>query len=82
MCLFDSVLQFTIYAVKKHSDRSADDFEVAEFLRRDIHEQIVIVRIAMAATEGLDEVLHRGFQLAVSSAELFEEQTSEPGIRA
>ena len=51
---------------------------MAEFLGADVHQEILAVGIF--AVESLDRVLHRGGQLAVGAAELFEEHIAEPYI--
>ncbi|MGX1213608.1 hypothetical protein AB7M42_003873 [Bradyrhizobium diazoefficiens] len=58
--------------------KRSDDFEVAQFLGSDIHQEILAVRIF--AIETLNGVLHGGGELAVSAAELFQQHVAEPGI--
>ena len=74
------ILQVAVDAGEQHLDRGADDFEVAQLFGGDIHQHVVFVRIGVVAGERLHEILHRGFQLAVAAAELFEQQPREAGI--
>ena len=62
-----------------HAREGADDFEVAELLRADVHEKVFALRIF--AVEPLDRVLHRGGKLAVGAAELLEQHVAELRIR-
>ena len=74
------IFEVAVYACEEHLDRGPDDFEVPQLFGGDIHQHIVLVRIGVMAGEGLHEILHRSFQLAVTAAELFEQQPCEAGI--
>jgi len=74
------IFEVAVYACEEHLDRGPDDFEVPQLFGGDIHQHIVLVRIGVMAGEGLHEELHRSFQLAVTAAELFEQQPCEAGI--
>src|SRR5215213_1789873 len=51
---------------------------MAEFLRADIHEKILAIRIL--TIQALNGVLHCGSQLAVGAAELLQQHVAEPDI--
>ena len=52
---------------------------MAEFLGRDIHEQVVHLRVFLPQHERLGEVLQRGGEFAVGSAELLHQQLANLG---
>src|SRR5581483_8256827 len=54
---------------------------MAELFGRDIHEEVVFVRIDPPASKCLHEVLHGSFEFTVAAAELLEEQVRETRIR-
>ena len=58
--------------------KAADDFKMAEFLGPDIHEEILAVGVL--TIQALNGVLHRGGQLAVGAAELFEQHVAKARI--
>ena len=62
-----------------HARQRADDLEVAEFLRPNVHQEIFSLRVF--AIQALDRVLHGGGKLAVGAAELLEQHVAELGIR-
>jgi hypothetical protein len=55
-----------------HAGQRADDFQVAEFLGSDIHQQVLAPWIV--AIKALDPVLHRGRELAVCAANAAQQQ--------
>ena len=59
--------------------RRADDLEMAELLGADVHQQVLALRIL--AVQSLNRVLHRGGELAVSAAELFQQHVAELRVR-
>src|SRR5687767_3191979 len=59
--------------------KGADDFEVAQFLRPDIHQEILALGILTVET--LNRVLHRRREFSVRSAELLEQHVSERRVR-
>ena len=63
-----------------HARQRADNLQMAEFLRPDIHQEIFSLRVF--AIEALDRVLHGGGKLAVGAAELLEQHVAELGIRS
>jgi hypothetical protein len=79
--LLGRVLQVSGNAVQQHRDRRADDFQVTEFLRRDIHQEIILVRVRSLGRESLHKILHRRFQLAIGTAELLQQHRGETIIR-
>lgn len=74
------VLQLAVDSRQQHLNRSPDDLQMSQFLGRDIHQHIVLVGIGIPAREGLNEILHGGFQLSVTSAELLEQQAGKARI--
>jgi hypothetical protein len=66
------VLERAVNAIQQHGNGGADDFQVAERLHGDIHQEVVVLRIRFAAGEGLDEISHGSRQLAIRSAELLQ----------
>jgi hypothetical protein len=68
-----------LHGSEMHARQRADDLEMAEFLRPDVHQKIFSFRVV--AIEPLDGVLHGGSQLAVGAAELLEQHVAELGIR-
>jgi hypothetical protein len=66
--------QASLRAAIEHRDQRADDFEVAQFLGRDVEQHVLASGILFA--DRLREVTHRGGQLALGTAELFEQQSS------
>ena len=79
----DQRIGFRRFAIEFHGlqmqpRERADDFEMAQFLGADIHQEILAVRIF--AIETLDGVLHGGRQLAVSAAELLQQHVAKPRI--
>jgi len=56
----------------------ADDFQVAQFLGTDVHQEILALRIV--AIQALDGILHRRGELAVRAAELLEEHVPKSRI--
>ena len=61
-----------------HAGQRADDFEMAEFLGADVHQQVLAVRIL--AIEPLYRILHGGRELAVGAAELLKEHIAEARV--
>ena len=55
----------------------ADDLEIAQLLRPDVHHKIFSLRVV--AIEPLERVLHGGGQLAVGAAELLEQHVADLG---
>ena len=55
----------------------ADDLEIAQLLRPDVHHKIFSLRVV--AIEPLDRVLHGGGKLAVGAAELLEQHVADLG---
>ena len=55
-----------------------DDFEMAQFLGADIHQQIFAVRIF--AVQALDRILHGGGEFAIRAAELLKQHVAETRI--
>ncbi len=53
---------------------------MTEFLRGNVHQQIVLVRVRLPRGERLHEVLHRGLQFAIPAAELLQQESREAGI--
>jgi hypothetical protein len=70
---------FEFRGSEMHAGESAHNFEVAQFLGPDVHEEIFALRVV--AVEPLDRVLHRGRELAVGAAELLQQHVAESGIR-
>ena len=62
-----------------HAGQRADDFQVAEFLGADIHQQVFAPRIV--AIKSLDRILHRRRELAIRAAELLQQHVAELRIR-
>jgi len=75
--LLCGVLQFSVDAVQQHRDSGPDNFEVAQLLGGDVHQQVVFVGVGLLGGERLDEILHGCFQLAVATAELLEQHPGE-----
>ena len=61
-----------------HASQRADDFEMAEFLGPDVHQQILAFRVI--TVQPLNRILHGGGKFAVRPAELFEQHVSKTGI--
>src|SRR3978361_16603 len=61
-----------------HAGERSDDLEMTEFLGPDIHQQIFPIWVF--AVESLDRILHRGGELAVCSAELFQKHIAEAHV--
>ena len=64
--------------LEMHAGQRTDDFQVAEFLGANIHQQILAPGIV--AIEALDGVLHRGREFAVRAAELLKQHVAEARI--
>ncbi len=64
--------------LEMHAGERADDFEMAELFRADIHQHVFATRIV--AVKSLDRILHRRSELAVRASELFQEHIAETGI--
>src|ERR1700760_3808135 len=62
-----------------HAREAPDHFQMAQFLRADIHQQILAVRVL--AVQSLDRILHRSGELAVGAAELLKQHIAETNIR-
>ena len=62
-----------------HAGKGADDFEMAQFLGADVHQEIFAVRIF--AIEALNGILHGGRQFAVGAAELLQQHVAETRVR-
>ena len=62
-----------------HPSKRTNDFEMAEFLGADVHEQVFAAGVV--AVEPLNGVLHRGGQLAIGAAELLQEHSAEGWLR-
>jgi hypothetical protein len=80
-----SMSRFGVLAIELHwlqmqAGKRADDLQMAQFFRADIHQQIFPVRIL--AVEALHGVLHRRGELSVCAAELLEQHVPEPRVRS
>ena len=67
-----------LHRLEVKAGKAADDFEVAEFLGADVHQEVFAVGIF--AIEALDGVLHRRRELAVGTAELLKQHVAETRI--
>ena len=65
--------------LEMHAGQRSDHFEMAQFFRADIHQQVLAIRIL--AIEALDRILHCGGEFAVGAAELFKEHIAKARIR-
>ena len=74
------ILEIAVDTRQKHLDGSTDNLQMTQLLGGGVHQQIVLVGIGVVAGEGLHEILHGRFQLAVAAAELLEQQAREPGV--
>jgi hypothetical protein len=63
----------------QHADDRADDLEMAQLLRRNVEQHILAAGIAFG--KSLGEIPHSRRQLALRSAELFQHQARQLGIR-
>ncbi len=70
--------QTPLGALVEHADDRTDDFQVAEFLGGDVHQQVLATGIALA--EALGEIAHGGGQLALRPAELLQQQVGQARI--
>ncbi len=61
-----------------HPGQSADDFQMAQFLGADIHQQVLAARIV--AVQALNGILHGSGEFAVGAAKLLEQHVAERGI--
>ena len=71
-------LAVELHRLEMQPRQGADDFEMAELLGADVHQQVLARRIV--AVQALDGILHRGGELAVGAAELFEQHVAECGV--
>ncbi|MNS07037.1 hypothetical protein D3C72_384720 [compost metagenome] len=62
----------------EHGDDRADDLEVAQLLRGDVHQQVATPHVLVS--QSLGEVAHGGRQLTLGSAELFEHESGQGRI--
>ena len=74
-----AALAICLHRLQVHARERADDFQVAEFLGADVHQQVLAGGIV--AVESLDGILHGRSQFAVGAAELFQQHVAEPRIR-
>ena len=58
-----------------HPRQSSDDFQMAEFLSSDIHQQVFSGWVI--AVQALDRILHGGRKLAIGSAKLFKKHVAK-----
>ena len=61
------------------SRQGPDNFQMAQFLGADIHQQVFAGRVV--AIEALNGILHGGGQFAVGAAELLQQHVAEARIR-
>jgi hypothetical protein len=61
-----------------HPGERPDHFQVAEFLRPDVHQEVFAFRVV--AVEPLHGILHGGGKFSVCAAELFKEHIAESRI--
>lgn len=74
-------IRFCIFAfhfrrLEVHADEGAQDFKMTEFFGPDVEEKIALGEV-VNAVRSLDRVLHGSGQLAIGTAELFEEHITE-----
>ena len=63
-----------------HAGKSANDFQVAEFLRPNVHEEIL--PLGIFAIQTLDGILHSSCELTVSAAKLLQKHIAKSGVRS
>ncbi len=73
-----AALAIEFHRLEMQARQRADDLQVAQLLGADVHQQILALRIV--AVQSLNRILHRGGELAVGAAELFEQHVAEPRI--
>ena len=66
------------HRLEMHPREGADDFQMAEFLGADVHEEIFAGHVG--AIESLNGILHGGGEFAVGPAELLEKHVAETRI--
>ena len=71
-------VRILLHRLQVHAGQRADDFQMAEFLGADVHEQIFAGHVL--AVDALDGVLHGRRQFAIGPAELLEEHVAEARI--
>jgi hypothetical protein len=62
-----------------HTNQSTDNFEMAQFFRSDIHQQVAPSDIVYTVPT-LNGVLHRCGEFAVGTTELLQQHVSEPHV--
>src|ERR1700761_978265 len=62
-----------------HTREAPHHFQMAQFLRTDVHQQILAVRIL--TVQSLNRILHRGGEFAVRATELLKQHIAETNSR-
>jgi hypothetical protein len=75
-----SRIAIEFHRLEVEAGKRPHDLEMAELFRADVHQQILTFGIV--AVESLNGILHRGCELAIRAAELFEQHVAEFGIRS
>ena len=64
--------------LQMHARERADDFQMAQFFRADVHQQVFAFRIV--AIEALNGILHGRGEFAIGAAELLQQHVAESRV--